>query len=119
MIGAVHHSRAHVTLSSLEEIWCSHHADPSTLLTALQPSVLKILVKKEPGLFLDMMKFVAMLVADLYDRMEGGVLEGFVERFLSAAHLTANKYYFSHTFDQNRYHSNVIMIISNVYHLQQ
>ena len=102
MIGAVRATKNHtLSLQTLEEIWKSEHSK-TDILSTLQPTLIKILLRKDEALFLDTMKFVALLVSELYEKVDGEVLGGFTERFLSAAHSTANRYYNSHTFDQSR-----------------
>ena len=102
MIGAVlSQTNTKLSLKTLEEIWISEHAQ-SEILSTLQPTLSKILLRKDQTLFLDTMKFVALLVSEVYEKVEKNVLCGFTERFLAAAHFTANRYYHSHTFDQKR-----------------
>ena len=102
MIGAVlSQTTANLSLKTLEEIWVSDHAQ-SEILSTIQPILSKILLRKDQGLLLDSMKFIALLVSEVYEKVEKEVLCSFTERFLAAAHFTANKYYHSHTFDQKR-----------------
>ncbi|KAL5257553.1 hypothetical protein ACHWQZ_G012472 [Mnemiopsis leidyi] len=112
MIGAVlSQTTDNLSLKTLEEIWVSDHAQ-SEILSTIQPILSKILLRKDQVLFLDSMKFIALLVSEVYEKVEKEVLCSFTERFLAAAHFTANKYYHSHTFDQKRYLDCVSAILS-------
>ncbi|XP_063694554.1 uncharacterized protein LOC134826201 [Bolinopsis microptera] len=110
MIGAVT-QRTTLSLQTLEEMWTSEQSQ-NDILSALTPTLTKILLRKDQNLFLDTMKFVAMLVAEVYEKVEKTTLCGFTERFLAAANTTANRYYNSHTFDQSRYLDCVSAILS-------
>ena len=102
MIGAVT-QRTPLSLKTLEEMWTSEQSQ-NDILFVLTPTLTKILLRKDQNLFLDTMKFVAMLVAEVYEKVEKTILCGFTERFLAAANTTSNRYYNSHTFDQSRYY---------------
>jgi hypothetical protein len=102
MIGAVLPTTTQtLSLKTLEEIWLSQHSQ-SDILSTLQPIIAKILLRKDQTLFLDTVKFVALLVSEVYEKVDEKILCSFTERFLMAAHTTVNRYYHSHTFDQNR-----------------
>ena len=102
--------RTPLSLSTLEAVWKEKHSDLD-LLTALQPTLTQILVQPDQHLFLDMVKFVAMLLTEVYEKLGCEVLEAFTERFLVAVHLTVNKYYNKDTFDQNRFISVTVVFL--------
>ena len=102
-----------VSLATLEGIWREKHSDPD-ILSSLQPTFAQILVKPDHHLFLDMVKFVAMLLTDLYEKVDSEVLGDFVERFLIGAHFTASKYFDKDSFDQNRLEGFLIIKFLNL-----